>query len=119
MSIIGRLIEVGMFSKMLAEKSVFRRMLPSLLSAIALAVITGMMLFTVLLGIFYLAYHVMVANNIAPVCATWVAAIAFICITLIFALLTVRSIRCIRRDLMPMPTNFRSVIDAFLNGILR
>jgi hypothetical protein len=85
----------------------------------ALAIITGMMLFTVLLGIFYLAFHLMVSGGIAPGEAGWIVAVAFIGITVIFVLLTIRAVRWVRRDLKPAPANLRSIIDAFLNGVMR
>jgi len=116
MSRLERIIEIGFLGKTLVQKSMYRHLLPRLAGIPILSIITGMMLFSVLLGLFCLGYHVMIWNGVANNDAALVTAIVFIGITLLMVFCTIRAIRYARHDLSPFPKRLHAVANAFLDG---
>jgi len=119
MSRLDRMIEIGLLGKALVQKSIYRRLLPRVALIVILSVITGLMLFTVLLGAFCLAYHVMVWNGVASNYAVLATAAAFICATVLFTLFTTRSIRRTRESFSPFSSQIRQVVSSFMDGFVK
>jgi len=114
-----RIIEIGLLGKALAQKSMYRRLLPRIVGILILSVTTALMLFTVLLGGFCLAYHVMIWNGVPSHIAMLTTAIMFIGLTLLFALFTALSIRRTRETFSPFSPQVQQILNSFLDGFAK
>jgi len=119
MSQLDRIIEIGLLGKALAQKSMYRRLLPRIVGIMILSVTTAMMLFTVLLGGFCLAYHVMIWNGVSFHIAMLTTAIMFICLTILFMLFTALSIRRTRESFSPFSPQMQQILNSFLDGFAK